>query len=297
MTASPFLLTRRRCLRRLGPTLGGVCLGAATLAGLPCLALTSEKIRATGPDALEPPRPDRGEATPKVLRFTFSRRREDPRTQWLIAVYRELLASLGIGFEFVDVPPGRGPIAVRTGDADGELGRTWGYGLLNPELVRVAESNNAVEFAACATEASLGDRFPGWPAVREQRWRCEHRRGIPELADLLAREVPPEQVSTVATIEQGLRRLQLKRIDLYLDVREAVEDHLAFGDVSAEFSAGPAPRMLGVIQSTTGHAYLHRRHEALVPAITQALREMKRQGTVARLREEALKRFLATRAK
>ncbi len=283
MNDSSLHSARRRCLRVLAPVVGGACLGPLGLAWAQALSATASSAVPSS------------ERVTRVLRFTFSRRREDPRTQWLIAVYRELLASLGWGFEFVDVPPGRGPLSVQSGEADGELGRTWGYGQLYPDLVRVSEPNNAVEFAAYATTSAVGDRFPTWLMIRERGWRCEHRRGIQELAALLGREAAPQHVSTVATIEQGLRRLQLQRTDLYFDVREAVDDFLAFGDASAELVAGIKPRLLGVVQSTTGHAYLHRRHEALVPAISQALREMKRQGLVARLREDALKQFLAAR--
>lgn len=233
----------------------------------------------------------------RVLRFTFSRRQEDPRTQWLIAVYRALLASLGLGFEFLDVPPGRAPLSVQSGQADGELGRTFRYGLLYPDLVRVPEPNNQVEFAAYATAPPLEAEIPGWEIIRARAWNCEYRRGIQELAELLQQKVPPRNVSTVATIEQGIRRLQLGRTDLYFDVREAVADFLAFGDASAAVKSGPQPRMVGIVQRTSGHAYLHRRHASLVPALSEALREMKLKGEVARLREEALQRYLASRSR
>lgn len=41
----------------------------------------------------------------EVLRFVFSRPYDNPRTQWLISVYREVCAMVGVGFEFIDVPP------------------------------------------------------------------------------------------------------------------------------------------------------------------------------------------------
>ncbi|WP_343640995.1 hypothetical protein [Roseateles sp.] len=262
-----------------------------------CLRALSALSPLSALSALTPVRAAPAAARPRVLRFTFSRRRDDPRTQWLIAVYREALAALGVTFEFLDLPAGRAPLAIESGDADGELGRTWGYGQLYPSLVRVPEPNNTVEFAVYAAGDAGLTEFPGWPAVRSNALDCEHRRGILELAALLEREVAPRHVSTVATIEQGIRRLQLKRTALYFDVREAVDDYLSFGDASAELRAGVAPRLLKVVESTTGHAYLHRRHEAIVPALSETLRAMKRQGTVARYREEALQRFLTARGR
>ncbi|WP_431103689.1 hypothetical protein [Roseateles noduli] len=262
------LLGRRDCLRALASLAAPLCVSVPALA-----------------------------ARPRLLRFTFSRRFDDPRTQWLIAVYREALASLGVGFEFLDVPAGRAPLAIEAGEADGELGRTRAYGDLYPSLVRVPEANNTVEFAVYAAGDSGLVDFPGWSAVRAQGLTCEHRRGIQELAALLAREAAPGHVSTVTTIEQGVRRLQLKRVALYFDVQEAVQDYLAFGDASPQVRAGPAPSLLRIVESTTGHAYLHRRHEALVPMLSDTLQNMKRQGIVTRLREDALQRFLAARTR
>ncbi|HEX2013348.1 MAG TPA: hypothetical protein VJN44_20635, partial [Roseateles sp.] len=170
------------------------------------------------------PRP--GPAQPRVLRFTFSRAQEDPRTQWLIAVYRELLAGLGLGFEFIDVPAGRGTLMVLSGQADGELGRTYGYQDLHPSLLRLHEPNNRVEFAIYGNKPA--QVFAGWEAPRRDGWRCEYRRGIPELEQLLQQQLPSDRVSAIGTIAQGLRRLQLGRTDAYLDVKEAVDDFFRF---------------------------------------------------------------------
>ncbi|MBB3194350.1 hypothetical protein [Roseateles terrae] len=232
---------------------------------------------------------------PALLRFTFSRKQDDPRTQWLIKVYTEVLDTLGIGFAFVDAPPARGLILVNTGEADGELGRTWGYGSLHDSLIRVPTPNNDVEFVAYVLEDRIAAGFPGWPAIRDQRWHCEYRRGVDEAASLLHHQLDPTLVSAVGNIESGLRRLQLRRTDLYLDVGEAVEDFLAFGDGRERVLPGPVIRRLQAVQTTTGHAYLHRRHASLVPDISDTLLTLKKRGLVARYREDAMRQYLQSR--
>lgn len=234
---------------------------------------------------------------PSVLRFTFSRKQDDPRTQWLIKVYTEVLDTLGIRFEFVDAPPARGLILVNSGEADGELGRTWAYGALHDSLIRIPTPNNDVEFVAYVLEERIADGFPGWPAIRDQRWHCEYRRGVDEAAGILHRQLDPDVVSAAGNIEAGLRRLQLRRTDLYLDVGEAVDDFLTFGDGRERVLPGPGIRRLQTIQTTTGHAYLHRRHAALVPAMSDTLLTMKKRGVVARYREDAMRQFLQSRRK
>lgn len=285
-------LHRRTWLQRVwrlaaGGALGGVGSLAATIASdARAVPIFSSPASASAPASSSSSRR-------LVLRFAFSRSADDPRTQWLIAVYRELLDRLGVGFEFVDVPPGRAPLQVEAGQVDGELGRTWDYGQLHPTMVRVSEPNNAVEFAVYAASPAPGARFPGWARVRAEGLDCEHRRGIQEMAQMLGKELEAKHVSSVTTIEQGVRRLQLGRTALYFDVREAVEDFFSLGGASREALAGPPVRLLDVVQTTTGHAYLHQRHAALVPAIARELRAMKAEGLVDRYRQQALDRYLA----
>ena len=224
---------------------------------------------------------------PDVMRFVFSRPLDNPRTQWLISVYTDLVGELGKRFEFVEVPPKRATAMVLLGEVDGELGRTFDYQTLYPALVRVPEPNNTVRFAAYALRPQL--QFDSWQAVRARKLRCEYRHGISELQNMLSRELPAEQFSYVQTIAQGLQKLRLRRTDLYFDVEEAVSDYLFFL-TDAERTASGLQHLYeaGVVRTTTGHAYLHSSHEALAPQLAAALARMKRQGIVKRYLTESL---------
>ena len=248
------------------------------------VGLTVEAVAAHFPEQSRPLR---------TLRFAFSRPERDPRTQWLIAVYREVTQSIGLGFEFVDVPAGRATLMVLSGEVDGELGRTFDYLDLYPSLIRLAEPNNKVEFAMYGCE--VGMSFTDWANVRKLAWRCEYRRGIIELGQLLANQLSTKRVSSITTIEQGLRRLQLSRTDAYLDVKEAVEDFFRFSKAAHELEAGPVPRELAVVKTTTGHAYLSTANADLAADMSKALRRMKRQGLVQALLDEALQAADAAR--
>ena len=221
-----------------------------------------------------------------TLKFVFSRPYDNPRTQWLIHVYQEICGRLGKGFEFVEVPAKRATAMVLAGEVDGELGRTYEYLLEFPTLVRIAEANNQVNFAAYAARAEV--EFKAWPAVRERNYFCEYRLGIQELESLLAKQLAPANVSAVRTIAQGLRKLQLGRADLYFDVEEAVSDFFYIGDEASELPADPAVHQVAIVQSTTGHAYLHPSRANLADAMSANLRQMKRNGLVHQYLTEAL---------
>lgn len=258
-------------------------LAATLVPALPLLPLWSGMVRSAhaAPAAAAVSTNSAASARPAVLRFVFSRPRDNPRTEWLIRVYTQLLAELGIGFQFIDVPPKRATAMVLSGEADGELGRTFGYQLLYPALVRVPEPNNAVRFMAYAMRP--GVRFDNWAQVRAAGLRCEHRLGIVELNNMLAREVPAERVSSIRSIAQGLQKLRLQRTDLYFDVEEAVSDYVFFLDEDERRAARvDMLRQAGLVLATTGHAYLNPAHAALAPQLAAALARLKHQGDVQR---------------
>jgi len=223
------------------------------------------------------------------LRFVFSRPYDNPRTQWLIKVYRDVCAMSGLGFEYLDVPPKRATAMVQAGQADGELGRTFGYLALYPSLVRLREPNNVVHF--CVYGAGPAAGFEGMDHLRSLRRRCETRRGIPELEALLAAKLAPEQLSQINDVGQGLRKLQLGRTDLYFDVQEAVEDYLMFRECNRGLPYTPVIRQLAQVQSTTGHCYLNSAHAGHALQMAEALAELKRNGTVMRYLQESLAEY------
>lgn len=224
---------------------------------------------------------------PATMRFVFSRPLDNPRTQWLIRVYTDLVGELGKRFEFVEVPPKRATAMVLLGEVDGELGRTFDYQTLYPALVRVPEPNNAVRFAAYALRPAL--QFDSWQAVRARKLRCEYRHGISELQNMLSRELPADQFSYVQGIAQGLQKLRLRRTDLYFDVEEAVSDYLFFLSDAERHESG-LQRLVeaGVVRTTTGHAYLHSSHAVLASPLAAGLARLKRRGIVKRYLAESL---------
>jgi polar amino acid transport system substrate-binding protein len=240
----------------------------------------------TGLGLLASARGARGQSRPDTLVFVYSRPRSNPYSQWLIRLYTEALGRMGIGFEFRDVPPARATALSSAGLVDGELGRTWEFASLYPSLVRVEEPNIEVLFSAYAARAM--PPMDGWEALRRSNLTVGYRQGILEIERELAAPAYRDRVTGVASIDSGLKMLRRGRVDLYVDVESAVEEFLATPQARAEAQAEGWPRPIGVMQSTTGHAYLHQRHAALAPALAVVLRAMKAEGLHARYLAEAL---------
>lgn len=224
-----------------------------------------------------------------ALRFVFSRPQHDPRSQWLIRLYRHACSMLGRQFEFVEVPARRATAMVESGEVDGELGRTVAYQQLHPQLLRVEEANNIVNF--CVYGLATAAPFVDMAQARRQALRCETRRGIQEMESFLQQHLGRAQRSEVGEIWQGIRKLQLGRSDLYFDVQEAVDDYLHFNSCGERPLAQPKVERLATIASTTGHCYLNRKHASLAPRLAEALARLKLDGTSARYLQEELARY------
>lgn len=228
-------------------------------------------------------------AEQRLLRFVFSRPQHDPRSQWLIRLYTDACARLGLQFEFVEVPAKRATAMVESGEVDGELGRTLAYQQLHPQLHRVEEANNAVNF--CVYGLATAAPFVDMAQVRRQGLRCETRRGIQEMEAFLEQQLGRAHSSEIGEVWQGIRKLQLRRTDLYFDVQEAVDDYLRFAGCGQRPLAQPQVKLLATIATTSGHCYLNRKHASLAPRLADALAQLKLDGTSARYLGEELNRY------
>jgi polar amino acid transport system substrate-binding protein len=223
---------------------------------------------------------------PAKLVFVFSRAAADPYTQWLIRIYTEALARISIEFEFLEVPPSRATAMSSAGLVDGELGRTHEFAELYTSLVRVESSNNAVLFSAYATKDV--PKLDGWAALRRAPLSVAFRAGIKEVEDEMRHDAYRDRTTTVKTLISGLKMLQRDRVDVYVDVQNAVDVFLAAPHAELDPPPAPQPRLVGVLHRTTGHAYLHERHRSLAPELAAILQEMKAEGRHERYLTETL---------
>jgi polar amino acid transport system substrate-binding protein len=196
------------------------------------------------------------------------------RDGFLDIVAGEAFRRAGVELRLVKLPAERGLLNANAGVEDGDLTRIAGLEKQYPNLVRVPEKLMDWEFAAFSRNPAIR---ADWPVLR--RHSVGHIKGWKIYEQNLA---GAERVITVDDPAQLFRLLDLNRIDVALYERWlglALARQLGLKDVQA-LSPLLARRAMFI--------YLHKRHTALVPKLTAALRAMKREGVIERVRRQKL---------
>jgi hypothetical protein len=202
--------------------------------------------------------------------------------RWLILIYRDAFRQLGIELEIRTFPAARAEAEAAADNVDGELARSFEYGDMHTNLVRVPEAPFSANTIAYATRGDI-KLDPGYEGLRDTAYRVEHRLGYPVIASRLAAVVPAANLSQVRNAETGLRKLILGRSDLYVDIEDSVAPLLA----RPEFREAGI-RQVSLVFRGPIHAYLNRRHALLVPQLGAILKKMRDSGQIERYRQQAL---------
>lgn len=189
----------------------------------------------------------------------------------LQALAGEAFRRIGLGFELVRLPSERSLHSANLGEVDGEGLRVAGLSAQYPNLVQVPERFLGVSFVAFGKDASIR-LDQGWDSLQPYSvafilgWKMFEANATP--ARLIHKVDQPEQM---------FRMLDSGRVQLALYTRAdgvALVRELGLRDIAP---LSPA------LKDVDMYLYLHRRHEALVPRLAQALREMKADGSYQRL--------------
>lgn len=189
----------------------------------------------------------------------------------LQVVSTEAFRRLGVELKLVTLPSERSLVAANASDVDGEGLRIAGLNEQYPNLVRVPERYTNISFVAFSKDATIAlDK--GWESLRAHRVAFIGGWKMFETNATVARTV-----HRVDKAEQMFRMLEEGRVDLVLYTRA---DGLALVRSLGLSSIAPLSPSLRDVDM---FLYLNKRHESLVPRLTQTLREMKSDGTYNRL--------------
>lgn len=183
----------------------------------------------------------------------------------------EAFRRAGLTLRLTSLPSERSLFAANAGEVDGEGLRMAGLESSYPNLVRVPEHFVSISFVAFARDSRIRvDR--GWASLKPHRVAFLNGWKIFESNASEARSV-----TKVETAEQLFRMLEHDRVDLALYTRT---DGLA---LTRQLGLNQIKALSPALADTDMYVYLHRRHQALLPRIALALRNMKADGTHARL--------------
>ena len=194
--------------------------------------------------------------------------------KWLTLIFTEAFRRLGYEFQYDGYPAARASAMSDAGEVDGEISRVFEYDTTHPNLIRVEEVLYSTNFVAFAVNPGIV--LHGWKSLQGTTHKVEYRRGVKLSQSELSLVVAPENLSSVTTAEQGLKKLIVGRTDLYVDVEFTIVEAMKRlnpddFDVSALYQAG-------IMQAVYAYAYLHKKHAALVPQAIEVLKAMKQEG-------------------
>lgn len=207
----------------------------------------------------------------KKMTMVFTRSKNEYAGKWTFLVFTEAFRRIGMELVFETYPPKRCSFLADEGMVDGELGRIFSYGETHPNLVRVEEPVTTAIWVAYTIDPAI--KIDGWESLKDTHYKVEYRKGLAKSETRLSELVRKENLSSVNSVSSGLKKLESGRSDIYVDIEGTAKPFLLSGELK-----GSKIRKAGNLEEETIHAYLHKKNKSYAPALSTALREMKRGG-------------------
>lgn len=189
----------------------------------------------------------------------------------LEALSLEAFRRIGVEVNFVGLPSERSLRSANEGEVDGEGLRVSGLNSHYPNLVQVPERYIGISFVAFGKNASI-TLDNGWESLKPHR--------VAFITGWKMFESNTQDVRVVNRVdkpEQMFRMLEGGRVDFALYTRAdglALVKSMGLNDIVA---------LSPPLKDVDMYLYLHKRHEALVPRLAQALRNMRLDGSFNRI--------------
>ena len=204
-----------------------------------------------------------------------------PQGAWIHAIYREVFSSMDIAIEIVPLPTNRASALLKSGAVDGDIHRSLAYGVMHADLVRVEQAHFSVRFAAYSKLPQL-PVIASWNDFAGSPLRIEYILGSITPQQQLSQRIPAEHLSTVKSVEQGLRKLVVDHSDILVALDLSTDQLL-----DAPLFQRSGIVKVGTLEQVDGYLYLQKKYAWLAPEISRSLARMKRSGRIDKLGEQA----------
>lgn len=187
---------------------------------------------------------------------------------------QESLRRIGVDLKLVSLPSERSLIAANLGEVDGEGLRVAGLGGPDgpyPNLIQVPERFVRISFVAFSKNATIS-LDNGWDSLKPYRIAFINGWKMFEANTQGARVV-----HKVDKPEQLFRMLDEGRVDVVLYT------HADGVLLARNLGLGALAPLSPALKEVDMYLYLHKKHQALVPKLSQALRDLKADGSYNRI--------------
>jgi len=186
-------------------------------------------------------------------------------------IYTEAFRRMGYGFKLISQPGERAMIDANQGIVDGEAGRISNIDRKKyTNLIMVPYPIVTMKDGAYSTDHSI--KINGWESLAGKPYRVGLLKGIKSVEQKLALYIDKANIVTLSDVEQCIKMLQAKRIDLFI-VGTQLED-------SAYMQSGAYKEVkrVGIVETKVLYPWLHKRHKNLVERLAETLETMKSEG-------------------
>jgi len=207
--------------------------------------------------------------------------------KWYALIYGEISRRVGVAFQFESYALKRMGLQIEAGVLDGEANRAYGYGLTQPNLVRVEES--IVDLSLALYTANPALRLQRLEDLASNGMQVEYRRGILLCENALKPLVPEDRLSDVATADQGLKKLMAQRTDLFCDFSLSVLPALHTPEMAANKATANIRKVLDLGTAIPTYPYVNKKYAPLALRMAAALKQMKAEGLIEAYRQQVEK--------
>jgi polar amino acid transport system substrate-binding protein len=191
-------------------------------------------------------------------------------------ILREALSRLGYEVEFRNLPAERALVDADAGTADGIVARIKGMDAMYRNLVRV-------ESATIPSRDFVAFSGPEVPSITSWRDLTPYNITFVRGWKLIETSVPPaKSVVPVDSTERAFSLLAHGRVDVVISAR------LDGRVMAAQFGLTDIKVHEPPLASLSLYPYIHEKHRDLAPVLGGTLEAMKREGTFARIYNEAM---------
>jgi polar amino acid transport system substrate-binding protein len=187
----------------------------------------------------------------------------------------EAFRRAGLTFNLDSHPSARSLDLANQGVVDGEGLRVAGLEQQYPNLIPVPERFAGISFVAFSRNTSI-KLDQGWSSLKPHRIAFINGWKLFE-----ANATEARSVTKVDKVEQLFQMLDADRVDVVL---YTLADGL---DVMKRLGISNVVALTPSLRDTDMYLYLNKKHALLVPRIAQALRDMKADGSYAKLMAQA----------
>lgn len=206
-------------------------------------------------------RPDKN-----TIHFNCILNDRSPLFHKMVSAYRKAFKQMGKEFYMTTELPGRALANLNSGMADGSCARTKKVlgAFDRQQLIVIDVPVMRVEFQAWGHDAAL--EVGGVEGIIKQNLRVGYRYGLLNMEQFLQR-VPQSHLQKVIHVEQGVKMLAAKRLDIYIDSTERVNQAIQ----SIEFNTDLYP--LDVLLVEKAFPLLNSKHRDIAEGVGRHLRE------------------------